>query len=116
LFQHDHAAMKEAKMFLPDAALRVGGSGRHFQDVHGRNLLLRGVNVAASAKTPRGQPLWKLEGFWEQAEGDLPMSFVGRTFDLETADADIHLARLKSWGFNCLRYVFTWEAIEHAGP
>jgi hypothetical protein len=104
----------EKKMTGREDALTARGP--HFKDAQGRTVLLRGVNVAASAKTPQGQPAWKLQGFWEQAEQDLDMTFVGRTFDLENGDADLHLTRLRSWGFNCLRYIFTWEAIEHAGP
>lgn len=95
----------------------IHANSAHFRDVHGRTLLLRGVNVCGSAKTPQGQPQQKLEGFWETGEsGD--MSFVDRVFDLGDGghDTDVHLRRLKAWGFNTLRYIFTWESIEHKGP
>ena len=41
------------------------------------------------------------------------VSFIGRPFPRE--DADAHLARIAGWGFNCLRLLTTWEAVEHAG-
>lgn len=39
---------------------------------------------------------------------------MGRPFALEEAPS--HFAKLKNWGFNEIRYIFTWEAIEHEAP
>lgn len=87
----------------------------NFRDNFGRSILLRGINLSASAKQPINQPGSKLEGFWENAKSG-EMSFVGRVLDLEDGKVDQHLERLKGWGFNCLRYIVNWESIEHAGP
>ncbi|KAH0543322.1 endo-1,4-beta-glucanase [Glutinoglossum americanum] len=92
--------------------LRLTIDGRTFRDSNNRQVTLRGINVAGDAKFPARPdlPSHIPDKFYD---GD-NVSFVGRPFTLE--EADIHLARLRHWGFNTIRYIFTWEAIESAGP
>jgi hypothetical protein len=86
--------------------------GNCFKDECGRTLTLRGVNLGGSTKvpySPNGATYLK-EGYFDHRK----VSFIGRPFPIQ--EADEHFARLKAWGFTFIRFLVTWEAIEHAGP
>ncbi len=69
----------------------------YLRDGHGRYVFLHGVNVSGSSKTPA------------RIEGGVP-SYVGKPFALSEAHA--HFARIRSLGFNAVRLLVLWEAIE----
>src|SRR4030043_255213 len=87
-------------------------NGKWFEDKSGRKLMLRGINLGGSSKVPsmpNGATHIK-QGFYHHRD----VSFVGRPFAAE--DAEEHFTRLREWGFNFIRFLITWEAIEHTGP
>lgn len=88
-------------------------NGPWIKDDKHRILQLRGVNLSGSAKQPRYPhiPSQTIEEFYETAD---TARFIDRPFSLK--EADQHLERLREWGYNILRYVVCWEAMEHQGP
>ena len=94
------------------APLRLRIEGKKFRDAKNREVIIRGINCAGDAKQPLKPdlPSHVSDHFFEADD----VSFVGRPFTVD--DAYLHFSRLAKWGYNTLRYVFTWEAIEHAGP
>ncbi|TKA66993.1 hypothetical protein B0A55_11194 [Friedmanniomyces simplex] len=94
------------------APLRLRIDGATFRDPQNREIYLHGLNLAGDTKFPAHPdvPSHIKEHFFD---GD-SASFVDRPFPI--ADAHTHFSRLKRWGYNTLRYVFTWEALEHEGP
>lgn len=94
------------------APIRLRIDGETFRDGHNREVTLHGINVAGDAKLPRypNMPSHVKDKF---LLGD-DVSFVDRPFSIE--EAHVHFTRLKRWGYNTIRYLFTWEALEHEGP
>jgi hypothetical protein len=94
------------------ASFRLTIENGQFRDGHGRQIVLRGINVAGDAKLPSepNQPSHIADSFFD---GD-NVTFHERPFSKN--EAATHFARIKRYGFNTVRYLFTWEAIEAAGP
>ncbi|KIY42944.1 glycoside hydrolase family 5 protein [Fistulina hepatica ATCC 64428] len=105
---HPGATPSYAHDWSPQSTGGLRIHGRHFIDKYGRVCQLRGVNVSGSCKTPINHD-----------DDTFPhdhrfATFVGRPFPID--EAPEHLARLRRWGLTFVRFLVTWEAIEHDGP
>lgn len=91
---------------------RLRIEGKTFRDSQNREVTIRGINVSGESKYPASPdvPTYVSEGFFDADN----VSFVNHPFPLK--DAHTHFSKLRRWGYNTIRYIFTWEAIEHAGP
>ncbi|WAQ92982.1 hypothetical protein PtA15_18A37 [Puccinia triticina] len=91
----------------------VSLDGRYFIDSESHQVIsLRGVSLSGCSKLPS-----KPDGRTHQAElffEHRQVSFVDHPLKLEHAPH--YLAQLVRWGFNLIRLVICWEALEHAGP
>ncbi|MCX7943951.1 MAG: cellulase family glycosylhydrolase [Deltaproteobacteria bacterium] len=79
----------------------------YFRDAYNRYVYFNGINVGGTNKLPvRPIPSADPRG--------QPVTFVGRPFPL--SDADKWFSMLRDLGFNSIRLVINWEAVEHEGP
>lgn len=117
----DHDTIEPVRLsqssILECCPLETDGKG-NLVDPLGRKVTLKGINMDASMKLPVVPDLPSYKGNADDSDnifydGDT-VSFVGRPFPLDEAEA--HFRRVKSWGYNTVRYLVTWEAVEHAGP
>lgn len=91
--------------------LWIGVQQNRFVDGAGRHVILRGLNVGGDTKVP-----YPDGGTHHPSDfsDHRTVSFVGRPFPLDQADT--HFGRIAGWGFNVMRLLVNWEAVEHAGP
>lgn len=80
-----------------------------FRNQNGQVITLRGVSLGANARLPSRPfiPSDARSTFFTVHN----LSFLDRPLPLKYADE--HFTRLKSWGFNLIRLLVTWEALEH---
>ncbi|MFA6033730.1 MAG: cellulase family glycosylhydrolase, partial [Myxococcota bacterium] len=81
-------------------------------DQKGRYINVHGINVGGTNKYPVNPPVEKDPRYPDPRLGNT-VSFTGRPFPI--TEADHWFGVIRSLGFNTIRLVITWEAIEHEG-
>eukprot|EP01102_Stenamoeba_stenopodia_P014623 TRINITY_DN4880_c0_g1_i2.p1 TRINITY_DN4880_c0_g1~~TRINITY_DN4880_c0_g1_i2.p1 ORF type:complete len:698 (-),score=92.74 TRINITY_DN4880_c0_g1_i2:117-2210(-) len=112
------AALEPVVKQTNDAAATTSGSlskltmrQRHFIEADsGRSVTLRGVALCGDSMIPTTVT----EAVGQFGSSSNTAATNARPFPIE--EADEHFQRLQSWGFNCVKLVTSWEAIEHKGP
>lgn len=96
--------------------LEIDSNGKFREKDTGRIFHMHGINFACNTKMPK-TPKQTTDmrpddcGFFNDAD---TVTFVGKPFPL--SEGYQHITRIKQCGFNTIRFVTTWEAIEHEGP
>jgi len=86
-----------------DGLTKVRTDRTYFRDEQGRYVFFHGVNLGCDTKVPAEDP-----------EDKTAVSYIGKPFPLE--EADRWFGKLRDLGFNSVRFIMNWDAIEHAGP
>jgi aryl-phospho-beta-D-glucosidase BglC (GH1 family) len=81
-----------------ESITRIHTDNTYLRDADGRYLFLHGTNVSGASKYPASLN---------------PISYVGKPFPLDEADENFQ--RLLDMGFNAIRLITIWEAIEPYG-
>ncbi|MBW0493636.1 hypothetical protein O181_033351 [Austropuccinia psidii MF-1] len=92
---------------------RLKTSGHHFIDSRTNQIvLLRGISLSGYSKIP-SKPDGRThlsQSFYDHRNP----SFIGHPLQIDHAPH--YLSQIVNWGFNFVRLVICWEALEHAGP
>lgn len=91
------SCIEEIPRFSPPSLTRPYVDLTYIKDGYGRYLNFTGVNVGGSTKVP----IKKEDGSY---------SYIGRPFPLD--EADKYFKIIKEAGFNTIRLLFIWEAVE----
>ena len=85
-----------------EAAGDISKDGKWFRDSHGRYLLFRGVNFASRSKLPPYLPIAPID------IKNLNQLDLEKEIELASSELDL----LKHLGFNIVRLLISWKAIE----
>ncbi len=86
----------------------------YIKDGHGRYVYFHGLNVSGSDKFPVNDDPCTTSKRQCTYDKVLQPSYVGKPFPIE--EADKHFEQIRSLGFNSIRLIMNWEAIQPDDP